>query len=657
MKRYSLLAFLLLATLIAIDFFSKELALQYLPHFYNPGLMMGLLGELPPFLLVISLGSIASFLFLLFTLVQLFLNPKLTGLKFGFSFLVAGIFGNVLDKALRIGTVDWIPFPWFQSKIVMFNFSDAFLWVGILTILWWLFRKDQELWYPGEQRRRIWHDPKEQLNFAFKFVAIVFGLCGMVGFFSYVYIQQILAHLPAHLSQNLGTHYLVVLFCLSLLFMLVAFIIGVWISHQLMGPIVGFERHVEEIMNGKHKEFKLREGDMFKKLEEIAGLITKLSLLFVPLNILMSDALAYPQYIGLQYTSCLTCHFNPLGNGPLNDYGRGVAATAIAGRLGVGNDVSEEDLVRRSAFPGINPETNKWLRPMIGYRGLGLDRNAFTGQSNKSFIQMQMDASLTLKAGERDQYIMSFTYGTRPVNRAEAQNLMESKGYSREHYVGWRPTPKVGLYAGKMDKAFGLRIPDHNLSSRAQTRTAQFNQVHGVMLHAVGEKVETSLHSFVGDLNIKDENLREKGYSGILEWGVTAQNRLGVSYQATQLGNSKQTVIALHDRIGLGKGHSVMAEAGRINRQVGTAQSTENLYGLLQTHLMVARGLWLQGTFDYYKTSVSNTSETLSAGPGLQWFPRQKIEFRIDIYNRRVFQENLATQDSWQALGQVHLWL
>ncbi len=652
MKRYSLLALLLLVSLIAVDFFSKELAIQYWPYIYNPGLMLGYLGDLPPFLLVISLGSIASFLFLLFTLVQLFLNPKLRGLKFGFSFLVAGILGNVLDKALRIGTVDWIPFPWFAGKMVMFNLSDAFLWVGILTVLWWMFRKDEVLWYPGDQRRQIWHDPREQLSFAFKFVAIVFGLCGMVGFFSYVYIQQILAHLPAHLSENLGTHYLVVLFSLSLLFMLVAFIIGIWISHQLMGPIVGFERHVEEIMNGKQKEFKLREGDMFKKLEEIAALISKFAIILIPLN-----ALAYPQYIGLQYTSCLTCHFNPQGNGPLNDYGRGVAATAIAGRIGVGSDVTEEELVKRSAFPGINPDTNKWLRPMIGYRGLGLDRNAFTGQSDKTFIQMQMDASLTLKAGDRDQYIMSFTYGTRPVNRAEAQNLMESKGYSREHYVGWRPTPKVGIYAGKMDKAFGLRIPDHNLSSRAQTRTAQFNQVHGVMLHVVGEKVETSLHSFVGDLNLQDEDQREKGYSGILEWGVTSQNRLGVSYQATEVGTNQQRVIALHDRIGLGKGHSVMAELGQITKTIGTAKSNDYLYGLLQTHLMVARGLWLQGTFDYYKSSVSTTSETLSAGPGIQWFPRQKLEFRIDIYNKRVFQENLATQDSWQALGQVHLWL
>lgn len=656
MKRNSALALIALLLLTLVDYVTKEFALRNLSYLVNPGLILGLFSDLPPFLLIISLSSVAAFFFLVFTILQLFLNPTLLGLKLGISFLVSGVFGNVIDKALRVGTIDWIPFPWFGSKSVMFNLSDTFLWIGVGTILWWLFRKDEILWYPGDQRRRVWHDPKEQLNFAYKFVAIVFGICGMVGFFSYVYIQQILAHLPAHLSENLGSHYLVVLGSMSLLFMLVAFMIGIWISHQLMGPIVGFERHVEEIMSGKQKEFKLREGDMFKRLEEIATLITKLSLILFPLTLTL-DAFAYPQYIGLQYTSCLTCHYNPQGNGPLNDYGRGVAATAIAGRMGVGKNVSEEELVKSSAFPGINPEKNTWLRPMIGYRGLGLDRNAFTGRSDKSFIQMQMDASLTLKAGQRDQYIMSFTYGTRPVNRAEAQNLMESKGYSREHYIGWRPTPKFGVYAGKMDKAFGLRIPDHNLSSRVQTRTAQFNQVHGVMLHAVGESVEASVHSFVGDLNLQNEDEREKGYSGILEWGVTSQNRLGVSYQASELGNSQQQVIALHDRIGLGKGHSVMGELGQITRTIGSAESQEFLYGLMQTHLMVTRGLWLTGTFDYFKSNVNTTSETLSAGPGIQWFPRQKVEFRLDIYNRRVFQENLATQDSWQALAQVHLWL
>lgn len=658
MNKSSLLAVMVLIGFLVLDSLSKILAISFNHFWGNSGLMLGFLSDLPPVMLILSLSSIASCIFLIYVCLLLYLHPKLLGLKLGISALVAGIFGNVIDKAYRGWTVDWIVVPWFNQKNVAFNLADLFLWIGILTILWWIFRREKDIWYPGDQRRNIWHSPKEQISFAMKFVFVVGGMCVMLGFFSYAFINQILSPLPADLTVNLSSQYLIVLTCLSSLFLLISFFIGIWISHRMIGPIIAFERHVEEILAGKNKEFRLRQGDMLKKLEEIASLIAKLSIIFISFK-----AWSYPQYISLQYTSCLTCHYNPQGNGPLNDYGRGVAATAIAGRVGIDKTTTEEDLVKNSSFPGIDPQTNSWLRPMIGYRGLGYDSNAFTGESQRRWINMQLDGSLVLKGGSRDQYIASFTYGTRPTNRIDQNNLMETKGYSREHYIGWRPTTKVGVYAGKMDKAFGLRIPDHNLTSRRATRTAQFDQVHGVMIHAVGETLEGSIHGYVGDLNESDETLRDEGFSGIFEWGVSAQNRLGVSYMNNRLGENQTTVIAVHDRLGLGKGHSLMAEVGEITLTPDNGEVRKTMYGFLQSHLMLTRGLWLQGTFDYYKGKITGggggliDDEILSVGPGIQWFPRQKIELRLDIYNQRSFNETVAAKDSWRALAQVHLWL
>lgn len=654
MKKRTFLPPLLLGGLVVVDLLSKSLA-QKSGHFWaNPGLMLGFLSELPQFLLVISLSALSAFFFLVYICLLMYLHPRLLGLKLGLSFLLAGILGNVLDKALRGWTLDWITFPWVRGETVAFNLADSFLWIGILTVVWWVFRRERDIWYPGDQRRQIWHYPKEQLGFSLRFSAIMLGMCGMLGFFSFTFIQQILLPFPGDLASTFGEQYLIVLACLSLLFLAVAFIIGVWLSHRMMGPVLAFERHVEEILAGKNKEFRLREGDMLKKLEEIAQLIGKALLIW---GLLISAAQAYPQYIGLQYTSCLTCHYNPMGNGPINDYGRGVGATGIAGRMFSADDVSEEDLVAKSAFPGIDPQKNSWLRPFLGYRGLGLENNAFTGNSQKRWINMQLDANLVLKGGARDQYIASFTIGTRPTEITDQNNLMESKSYSREHYVGWRPTPKVGIYAGKMDKVYGLRIPDHNLSSRRATKTAQFNQVHGVMIHGAGETIEAAAHYFVGDLNEQDEDLRDKGFSGLLEWGITERQRLGVSYMNSSTTLDSMTAMAIHDRIGFGKGHSVMAELGQITRQPESGDSTTSRYGLLQTHLLWWRGMWLTGTFDYYQRDTSVEDESFGVGPGLQWFPWQKTELRLDVLNRRIFSESAAPEDAWQVLMQVHVWL
>jgi hypothetical protein len=69
------------------------------------------------------------------------------------------------------------------------------------------------------------------------------------------------------------------------------------------------------------------------------------------------------------------------------------------------------------------------------------------------------------------------------------------------------------------------------------------------------------------------------------------------------------------------------------------------------------RGMWVQTTLDYFRSNIEDEEEFFGVGPGLQWFPRQKTELRLDVINRRSFSETTANKDTWQLLGQVHLWL
>lgn len=41
-------------------------------------------------------------------------------------------------------------------------------------------------------------------------------------------------------------------------------------SHRIAGPLYAFERFLDDTLEGKNVELKLRSGDQFKHLEELA---------------------------------------------------------------------------------------------------------------------------------------------------------------------------------------------------------------------------------------------------------------------------------------------------------------------------------------------------------------------------------------------------
>ena len=219
--------------------------------------------------------------------------------------------------------------------------------------------------------------------------------------------------------------------------------------------------------------------------------------LFLGLGI-YSKAFAYPNYIGHGYTACLTCHYNPFGNGPLTDYGRAVGATGISDRLIHGPQTSEEQIANRSGFMWSKAK-NKNFRPSINYRGLYLQNNF--GEENKEtdFIHMVANANLVYKTGKKDNMYASVTMGYAPTPLSEPEST-ESNFRTREHYIAYRPTPSWGLYGGLMDKVFGLRVPDHIAFSRESTFLTMNDQSHGVVIHYTKPKWDVGFNYFIGNI-------------------------------------------------------------------------------------------------------------------------------------------------------------
>src|SRR5690606_24128678 len=147
---------------------------------------------------------------------------------------------------------------------------------------------------------------------------------------------------------------------------------------------------------------------------------------------------------------------------------------------------------------------------------------------------------------------------------------------SREHYIGYRFTPKFGIYVGLMDKVFGIRIPDHIAFSRSTNGLAMNDQSHGVLVHTGGEKWELGLNAFVGNLS-QDAELRQVGGSAKFEYDVASKMRIGASVLSSKSDFLEMYVNAFHGKFGVGKGSALMVEIGETTKtQVSGGSETKS---------------------------------------------------------------------------------
>lgn len=380
--------------------------------------------------------------------------------------------------------------------------------------------------------------------------------------------------------------------------------------------------------------------------------------IFLILSLLFSaQAFGYANFIGHSYTSCLNCHFNPFGGGPLNDYGRVISATAVSSNAFYPEKWDEEKLAYTSGFLFRKPKQN-WLRTQINYRGFQLVRNPNSSNSEeKRWINMQADARVVLKFGENDKFIAVANYGHAPLPENVPEDANKSEWRSREHYLGYRFTPNFGVYAGLMDKVFGIKVIEHIAYSRISPQVAQNDQVHGVAGHLLGETWELGVHGFAGNLN-QDQDLRMKGASAMFEKTVFDSHRVGASVKSSSNEYLKLMAYSAHTRLNLKEGSALLAELGQTTKKAENAdEAITERFGLLQTYLRPFRGLYFLTNVEYFNRDIKQDDYTVRWGPGLQYFPIQRMELRMDLYNTRSFAPKSSTRDSWMYLLQTHIWL
>lgn len=382
----------------------------------------------------------------------------------------------------------------------------------------------------------------------------------------------------------------------------------------------------------------------------------RFSILLIGL-MLGSSAYAYPSYISLGYHSCVSCHYNPMGNGPLNDYGKSVAATELTDRIFFSHQLANDDekLADLSGFLFQKPKV-EWLRPSASYRGLTFSQNPGKASAKSEWINMDASAALVLKFLQADKLTFAGNISYAPTPLQERGNGKKYQNYrSREYYMGYRFSQSFGTYVGLMDKAFGIRVPDHISFSRTVTRLDQDDQTLGVLFHYLGENFEMALQPFLGN-PVQETNLREKGASVQIGRMITDNSRIGASFASSKSNFIQRTMYSIDARAGFGTSNSLLFEVGQVESTPVNASKTTDRYVFLQNQWLLRRGLSSILTAEFNQPDIKRNGEIYRFGPGIQWFPIYRMELRVDVYDTRDRSSAAYSDDSWLVTGQVHVW-
>ena len=243
---------------------------------HNHGAMLGLFSDLPAVLRVVSLSTGGAFLLFAFGIVQYLMPIKSILLRSGLSMLLGGIIGNVTDRIMNGYVIDFLVVGSANRPSPAFNLADAFQWVGYAMVAYALIRESAILWPTENTRKAMWVNARFQLRYCLLLMGIGLGFALIAGVYSYTFLRVTILDLIGNDAIRLN-HYLVPFVAtfaiVSVGFSMILFLAGRILSQRIAGPVYAFERFLDDAIAGKPRALRLRAGDEFKHLEEVAAKI------------------------------------------------------------------------------------------------------------------------------------------------------------------------------------------------------------------------------------------------------------------------------------------------------------------------------------------------------------------------------------------------
>lgn len=119
------------------------------------------------------------------------------------------------------------------------------------------------------------------------------------------------------------------------------------------------------------------------------------------------------------------------------------------------------------------------------------------------------------------------------ASKARVLGNVEDEGVllvSRNYWLGYHLDDAWMVRVGRLNLPFGLRIPEHVMWVRSETSTdRESDQQHGASVVYAAGRWRGELMLSAGNFQRPNDDLRERGYSGYLEYLVDLDLALGVS--------------------------------------------------------------------------------------------------------------------------------
>jgi hypothetical protein len=365
------------------------------------------------------------------------------------------------------------------------------------------------------------------------------------------------------------------------------------------------------------------------------------ALAFVALWLTPAEAQAYPWMIRHHYTGCSACHFDPSGAGALTPYGRVIADTVLRTRT----DAEPDELSPASGFLFGAVRTPAWLELGGDLRVMALSSKSSDVPRTDRTIWMQLDGEATIDVGG---FVASGTLGYAPegalgaaITRGPEHNLV-----SRQHWLGYRTSSgQLWVRAGRLNLPFGIRAVEHTLDVRQLTRTnINDQQQYGVAAALLLEKVRGELMAIGGNLQLRPDDYRERGYSGYFEWAVLDSLALGasslVTYRARDTVTLKETWRHAHGgfaRVVPGWDPLVLqAEWDWVLSSSKDEFHRKGFLGYLQADLECQQGMHVILTGETSKVGARPRYRSWGGWLSYVWFLAPHVDLRLDFIQQSM---------------------
>jgi signal peptidase II len=283
-KEFNLITFLLLFIIVLIpDQVSKffislsnfSLNTEYFSLFSweDDSFFLNLISGLPRIVTQVFSSIIIAYLsLLLLGVLYFFKNKNLFYIKCGVTILFLSFISNFIDMAYKSSITLIIHF---KPLPLSGNIASVFKYLGVVLIIFGTITHWRELTGKDSRRKTFLINNNYQLKTSL-FFALALVVQGMTfTLFSYFYFNNFTFNFNLGNSDDISLPYLFGILVILILFTLVSFFACIIYTQKTVGPLVAFERFIDDLLAGKDAQMYMRDGDHLQDLKRLSEKLKK----------------------------------------------------------------------------------------------------------------------------------------------------------------------------------------------------------------------------------------------------------------------------------------------------------------------------------------------------------------------------------------------